>query len=183
MPSISEKPRIVYIHSNFDVQQYATQDELQSERKCLFFLNIINPFKDEFSTVNEHLHQTIVKILLKHLKTEIRSQYNCWPMYNIPSSSLSLKYLYTTNATNQNVLPSDIICKGNRKIQPFVRRAIPCISFVEYCRLHGICWQSIKEDKFLYEKMREYLNNLRLEIIEALKEAVTQSSIDAQSAS
>jgi hypothetical protein len=116
MPSISEKPRIVYIHSNFDIQQYSTQYELQSERKCLFFLNIINPFKDEYSTTNEYLHQTIVKILLKHLKTEIRSQYNCWPMYNIPSSSLSLKYLYTTNENNKHTLPSDIICKGTELI-------------------------------------------------------------------
>jgi len=116
MPSISEKPRIIYIHSNFDIQQYSTQYELQNERKCLFFLNIINPFKDEYSTTNEYLHQTIVKILLKHLKTEIRSQYNCWPMYNIPSSSLSLKYLYTTNENNKNILPSDIICKGKYRI-------------------------------------------------------------------
>ena len=112
MPSISEKPRIVYIHSNFDIQQYSTQYELQSERKCLFFLNIINPFKDEYCTTNEYLHQTVVKILLKHLKTEIRSQYNCWPMYNISSSSLSLKYLYTTTEQNKENLPSDIICKG-----------------------------------------------------------------------
>ncbi|CAF1027211.1 unnamed protein product, partial [Adineta ricciae] len=161
MPSISEKPRIVYIHSNFDIQQYSTQYELQSERKCLFFLNIINPFKDEFSTTNEHLHQTIVKILLKHLKAEIRSQYNCWPMYNIPSSSLSLKYLYTTNETNKHIYPSDIICK-------------------EYCHLHGICWQSIKSDKSLYDKMREYLNNFRLEIIDALNETKTRTSFDEQ---
>ena len=115
MPSISEKPRIVYIHPNFDIQQYSTQYELQSERKCLFFLNIINPFKDEFSTINEYLHSTIVNILLKHLKSEIRSQYNCWPMYNIPSSSLSLKYLYTTNENNKNIPPTDSICKGKMK--------------------------------------------------------------------
>ena len=112
MPSISEKPRIVYIHSNFDIQQYSSQNELQNERKCLFFLNIINPFKDEYTAINEHLHVLIVQILLKHLQLDIRSQYNCWPMYNIPSSSLVLKYLYTTNEQNQHSLPSDIICKG-----------------------------------------------------------------------
>ena len=178
MPSISEKPRIVYIHSNFDIQQYSTQYELQSERKCLFFLNIINPFKDEFSITNEHLHQTIVKILLKHLKAEIRSQYNCWPMYNIPSSSLSLKYLYTTDETNKHIYPSDIICKGKR-ISPLALLS-NVFSIVEYCHLHGICWQSIKSDKSLYDKMREYLNNFRLEIIDALNETKTRTSIDEQ---
>lgn len=41
---------------------------------------------------------------------------------------------------------------------------------IEYCHLHGICWQSIKSDKSLYDKMREYLNNLRLEIMDSLNE-------------
>ena len=115
MPSISEKPRIVYIHSNFDIQQYSSQNELQSERKCLFFLNIINPFKDEYQSINEHLHSIIVQMLLKHLRLDIRSQYNCWPMYNIPSSSLVLKYLYTSNEQNEEIPPSDIVCKGRKR--------------------------------------------------------------------
>ncbi|CAF1077211.1 unnamed protein product [Didymodactylos carnosus] len=150
MPSICEKPRIPYIHTNFDIQQYTTQYELQSERKCLFFLNVINPYKDEYGT-NDSLHQTIVNILLKHLKMTIKDQYNAWPMYNVACSSLTLKYLYTTNELNFQYYPSDIICK-------------------EYAHLHGICWSTVKQDKSLYDKMKEYLNNFRHEIIDLLNE-------------
>lgn len=145
MPSISEKPRIVYIHSNFDIQQYSTQYELQNERKCLFFLNIINPFKDEYSSMDESLHQTIVKILLKHLKTEIRSQYNCWPMYNIPSSSLTLKYLYTTTEHNKHVLPSDIICKG-RFYLCLGKNILKLFCFLLFYRILSSAWYMLAID-------------------------------------
>ena len=147
MPSISEKPRIVYIHSNFDIQQYSTQYELQSERKCLFFLNIINPFKDEYCTTNEYLHQTVVKILLKHLKTEIRSQYNCWPMYNISSSSLSLKYLYTTTEHNKQNLPSDIICKGTRWTGLDALDLMPPPLFASFTRVLPSAWNLLAIDQ------------------------------------
>ena len=47
---------------------------------------------------------------------------------------------------------------------------------VEYCHLHGICWTSIKADSCLYEKMREYLNHFRHEIIDGLNGIRMQSS-------
>jgi hypothetical protein len=52
---------------------------------------------------------------------------------------------------------------------------------IEYCHLHGICWQSIKADKSLYDKMREYLNNFRLEIIDTLNENKMRSSMNEES--
>ncbi len=52
---------------------------------------------------------------------------------------------------------------------------------IEFCHLHGICWQSIKSDKSLYDKMREYLNNFRLEIIDALNENKIRTSMNEES--
>jgi len=51
---------------------------------------------------------------------------------------------------------------------------------IEYCHLHGIDWESIKSDKSLYDKMREYLNNFRLEIIDTLNENKMRTSMNEE---